>query len=113
MMTGRREYNTSGVMTQDLTYFPAVLGVDISDPIAQNKMWGNAYVAKKPDGRTYGTEINMYSVIGIEDITVPAGTFINTIKVFTTTGAYKNVAWYAEEFGMIRRIGVDGLMEMK
>ena len=113
METGRREYNTSGVMTQDLTYFPAVLGVDISGPKTIGKIWGNAYIAKKPDLSQYGAEVNMYSIIGIEDVTVPAGIFLNCTKVFHTTGNYKNVAWYAEGIGMVKRIGVNGLMELQ
>ncbi len=113
METGRREYNTSGIMTQDLTYFPAVLGVDITGPKTIGKIWGNAYIAKKPDLSQYGAEVNMYSIIGIEDVTVPAGTFVACAKIFTTTGAYKNVAWYAEGVGMVKRIGVNGLMELQ
>ena len=113
MDIGRRMYNTSGILTQNLTYFPAVLGVKISGSKSIGKIWGNAYIAKKPDGSRYGAEVNMYSIIGIEDVTVPAGTFLNCIKVFHTTGNYKNVAWYAEGVGLIKRIGVNGLMELK
>jgi len=111
--TGRRIYNTSGVLVQDLTYFPAVIGVDLAGLKEAGKIWGNAYVAKKPDSSMYGTEINMYSIIGIEDVTVPAGTFTNCTKVFQTTGNYKNVAWYAEGVGMVKRIGVEGLIELQ
>jgi len=111
--TGRRMYNTFGELVQDLTYFPAVIGVDLAGTKEVGKIWGNAYVAKKPDGSMYGTEVNMYSIIGIEDITVPAGTFANCTKVFHTTGNYKNVAWYAAGVGMVKRIGVEGLMELQ
>ena len=113
MMTGRRMYNAIGVLTQDLTYFPAVLGVDITGAKSVGKVWGNAYIAKKPDGRVYGAEINMYTIIGIETVTIPAGTFEKCIKVFTTTQNYKNVSWYAEGYGLIKRIGVNGLLEMQ
>ena len=110
---GRREYDTSGVMTQDLTYFPAVQGIDLLGPKKIGKIWGNAYVAKKPDGSLYGAEIRMFSIIGIEDITVPAGIFAGCAKVYHTTGTYDSVAWYAAGVGMIKRIGVDGLMELQ
>ena len=113
METGRREYNTSGVMTQDLTYFPAVLGVDISGPKTIGKIWGNAYIAKKPDGAIYGAETRMFSVMGIEDVIVPAGEFLNCAKVYHTTGTYDSVAWYAEGVGMVKQIGVNGLMELQ
>jgi hypothetical protein len=113
MLTGRREYNTSSVMTQDLTYFPSVLGVDTTAAKVIGTVWGNAYIAKKPDGSQYGAETNLYTVIGIEDVTVPAGTFAHCIKVYTTTQNYKHVAWYAEGVGMVKRIGVGGLMVLK
>ena len=113
METGRIEYSAPGIISQDLTYFPAVLGVDIIGIKAVGKIWGNAYIAKKPDGSTYGAETNMYSILGIEDVTVPAGTFLNCTKVYTVTQNYKNMAWYAEGVGMVKRIGVDGLMELK
>ena len=110
---GRREYDTLGIMTQDLTYFPAVQGIDLLGPKKIGKIWGNAYIAKKPDGNIYGPEVNMYSIIGIETVTVPAGTFANCAIVFHTTGNYKDVAWYAAGFGMVKRIGVNGLMELQ
>jgi hypothetical protein len=100
-------------MTQDLTYFPAVLGVDITGAKTIGKVWGNAYIAKKPNGDTYGAQMNMYTIIGVETVVVPAGTFLNCIKVYTTTQNYKNVAWYAEGVGLVKRIGVNGLMELK
>lgn len=110
---GRREYNTSGILVRDLTYFPAVIGVDLAEPKEIGRVWGNAYVLKKPDGSMYGTEVNMYSIIGIEDITVPAGTFVNCAKIFHAIGAYRSATWYAEGVGMVKRIGVDGLMELQ
>lgn len=110
---GRRIYNTDGSLYQDLTYFPAVIGVDLAGTKEVGKIWGNAYVAKKPDGSMYGAETRMFSIMGIEDITVPAGTFTNCTKVYHTTGTYDSVAWYAEGIGMVKRIGVDGLMELQ
>lgn len=119
--TGRRIYNTDGSLYQDLTYFPAVIGVDLAGPKEVGKIWGNAYAAKKPDGSRYGEEIHMYSIIGIETVIVPAGTFENCTKVFTTTGNYSSVAWYAEGVGMVKRMGPnpdifplkDGVMELQ
>ncbi len=119
METGRRMYNTSGVLVQDLTYYPPLLGVDLAGPKEVGKIWGGGYMAKKPDGSIYGAETIMFSILAIEDVTVPAGTFIGCIKVHHTTGNYKAVAWYAEGIGMVKRIGVigprgtHGLMELQ
>jgi hypothetical protein len=113
MLKGRREYNTTGVMTQDLTYYPSVLGVDITGVKAIGTVWGNAYIAKKPDGSQYGAETNLYTVIGIEDVTVPAGLFRDCIKIHITTQNYKSVGWYATGVGLVKRIGVQGLMELQ
>lgn len=113
METGRREYNTTGTMAQNLTYEPAILGVDVTGAKTVGKVWGNAYVAKKPDGSMYGAETKMFSIIGIETVVVPAGTFLNCTKVYHTTGTYDSVAWYAEGVGMVKRIGVNGLMELQ
>ena len=107
---GRREYNTSGVMTQDLTYFPPIQGIDLSGPKKINKSWGGGYIAKKPNGSLYGVETKMFTIIGVEDITVPAGTFINCSVVYNITGTYDSVAWYAEGIGMIKQLGVYGEM---
>lgn len=110
---GRREYNTLGTMTQDLTYFPAVIGVDLIGLKEVGKVWGDGTIMKKPDGSIYGTTSRMYTIIAIEDITVPAGTFTNCTKVYQVTDAYNSIAWYAEGVGMVKRIGVDGLMELQ
>ncbi len=116
---GRREYNTFGVLGQDLTYHPPLLGVDLAGPKEVGKVWGGAYMVKKPDGSMYSAETIMFSILAIEDVTVSAGTFIGCIKVHHTTGAYKAVAWYAEGIGMVKRIGVigprgtHGLMELQ
>ena len=109
---GRREYNTFGVMTQDLTYNPPMIGVDLAGSKEVGKIWGGAYIAKKPDGSIYGAETKMFSILALEDVTVPAGTFINCVKVYHTTGNYDSVAWYAEGIGMVKRIGVEGLFEL-
>lgn len=111
--TGRREYSILGELVQDLTYFPPILGVDISGVKEVGKIWGGGYIAKKPDGSQYGAETKMFSILAIEDVTVPAGTFLNCTKVYHTTGNYDSVAWYAEGVGMVKRIGVSGLMELK
>ena len=111
--TGRRIYNTDGSLYQDLTYFPAILGVDLAGPKEVGKIWGGGYMAKKPDGSRYSEETKMFSIIGIEDVTVPAGTFTDCVKVYHTTGTYDSVAWYAEGIGMVQRIGVDGVMKLQ
>ncbi len=113
MLIGREEYNTSGVMTQDLTYVPAVLGMNTVEPKTKGTQWGNAYVAIKPDGSQYGAETNLYSFIGIESVTVPAGTFADCIVVHVTTQNYKYMAWLAPGVGMVKRIGVEGLFELQ
>lgn len=110
--TGRREFNTSGVMTQDLTYFPAIQGVDLLGPKEVGKTWGGGYIAKKPDLSIYGAETKMFTILAIEDVTVPAGTFVNAIKVYVQNN-YTAVVWYAEGVGMVKQIGVFGLMELK
>lgn len=112
MEIGRREYNTSGVMTQNLTYNPPILGIDLSGPKEIGKTWGGGYIAKKPDGSTYGAETKMFTILAVEDVIVPAGTFENCIKVFVNNN-YDSVVWFAEGYGMIKRIGVTGLMEMR
>ena len=119
METGRRIYNTDGSLYQDLTYDPPILGVDLAGPKEVGKVWGGGYIAKKPDDSIYGAETKMFSILAIEDVTVPAGTFIGCVKIHCTTGNYKWIAWYAEGVGMVKRIGVigprsaHGLMELQ
>jgi len=110
---GRREYNTSGIMTQDLTYDPPIIGVDLSGPKEVGKIWGGGFVIRKPDNSIYGTGTKMFAILALEDIIVPAGTYLNCVKVHITGVSYNSVAWYAEGIGMIKRIGVDGLFELQ
>lgn len=109
---GRKEY-VDGGLALDLKYVPPIIGVDISGPKEVGKIWGGAYIAEKSDGSQYGAEMVMFSILAIEDVTVPAGTFLNCTKVYHTTGTYDSVTWYAEGVGMVKRIGVEGLMELK
>jgi len=51
--------------------------------------------------------------LGVETVIVPAGIFVDCAKVYHTTGTYDSVAWYAEGVGMVKRIGVNGLMELQ
>ncbi len=115
MLTGRRVYNTDGSLKYDLTYSPAVLGINRTAPIAINTMWGNAYTATKADGSKWGDELNMYAVIGIEDVTVPAGTFTDCAKVFVITQSYKHVIYLAPGVGMVKRVSGsgEGVMELQ
>ncbi|MCK5611153.1 hypothetical protein KAR91_55280 [Candidatus Pacearchaeota archaeon] len=113
MEIGRREYNTSGILIQDLTYFPSTLGVDISGPKMTGMIWGNGCIVKKSDGRMYGPEAKVFLILGVENVTVPAGIFENCTKICQVTLNYNSIAWYAEGVGMVKRIGVDGLMELQ
>ncbi len=118
METGRRMYNTDGLLYQDLTYYPPLLGVDLAGPKEVGKIWGGGYTAKKPDDSVFSYETKMFSILAIEDVTVPAGSFANCVKVHCTTG-YNWMAWYAEGVGMVKRIGhigprgTHGLMELQ
>lgn len=119
MDIGRRMYNTDGSLYQDLTYDPPILGVYLSGLKEMGKVWGGGYIAKKPDESIYGAEALMFSILAIEDVTVPAGTFTNCIKIYHITTTYKAVAWYADGVGMVKRIGWigpggnHGLMELQ
>jgi len=113
MEVGRKVYDASNTMTHDLTYDPPFLGIDLSNPKEIGKVWGGVYVAKKSDGSIYGVEGKTFTILAIETVTVPAGTFENCIKVYVDN-SYKEVVWFAEGFGMIKMISVvNGLMEMK
>lgn len=115
---GRREYIWDEVLgdhvlTQDLTYDPPIIGVDIAGAKEVGQIWGGAYCEKKPDETIYGFETLMFSILAIEDITVPAGTFLNCIQIYKNTRAYKSVIWYAPGVGMVKYVGVLGLMELE
>jgi len=121
MEIGRNEYDTSGILIKDLTYDPPLLGVDLAGPKEVGKIWGGGYIATKSVGGIDSeTNTKMFSILAIEDVTVPAGTFTGCIKVHCTTSNYKWVAWYAEGVGMVKRIGwlgpmtsEHGLMELQ
>lgn len=115
MMKGRKVYNTDGSLKYDLTYIPAVLGIDRTEAIGLNSTWGNAYTVKRADGSRWGDELNMYTCIGIEDVTVPAGLFKDCAVIFEITQSYKNVIWLAPGVGMVKRISGsgEGLMELQ
>ncbi len=90
-----------------------LLGVDLAGPKEIGKIWGGGHVVRKADGNIYGTETRMYSILAIETIIVPAGTFEGCVKIYQLTGTYDPVSWYAEGIGLVKLIGVNGLFELQ
>jgi hypothetical protein len=107
--TGYRFYNPSGVNTSTTHYEPGLLVFPFGQ-YAVGDIWGGAYleeffIVSNPDSKQYMSRLFQYAIVGIETVTVPAGTFTDCIKIARYRGnGTDRIAWYAKGVGQVKVI---------
>jgi hypothetical protein len=96
------EYDTNGVLSKTCIYDQPGDSVGNFGLQRFGESWGNHWLATCDDG-TYYSYIQMYTLLGLEDVTVPAGTFHDCLKVFRNRGNWGAVFWFAPGLGWIKR----------
>jgi hypothetical protein len=69
-------------------------------------MWGDAFI-EKLDHQTYNnfSRVYQFAIVGLEDVTVPAGTFQGCVKIARFRGNQADrIAWYAKGIGLVKLI---------
>ncbi len=73
-------------------------------------MWGGAYneeffIVDYPDNKQYMSRLYQYAIVGVETVTVPAGTFTDCIKIARFRGNQSDrIGWYAKGIGPVKFI---------
>lgn len=99
------KYDSEGSLTRTCTYDgPAPKGI----PNGQKKVgetWGGGYLSSCDSTASNTIMFKVFSLLAVEDVTVPAGTFTNCIKTYRDRGkSMGSIQWYAPGIGMIKRI---------
>ncbi len=68
--------------------------------------WGGGYTTTCDDSELSYINLRKYTLLGIEDVTVPGGTFQNCLKIYRDRGnnSPPSIHWYAPGMGWIKRI---------
>jgi len=69
-------------------------------------MWGDAFI-EKLERETYGNfaRVVQFAILGVEDVTVPAGTFTDCVKIGRFRGNQaQRIAWYAKGIGLVKMV---------
>lgn len=107
--TGFRFFNQLGVNSSTATYNPALLVFPFG-LYSVGDMWGGAYIERfqivsLPENRQRMSRMNQYAILGIETVTVPAGTFVDCIKIARYRGnGTDRIGWYAKGIGAVKFI---------
>lgn len=107
--TGYRFINQSGVNTSTTYYNPALLVFPFGLH-SVGDMWGGAYIERfeivsLPENVQRMSRLYQYAIVGIETVTVPAGTFTDCIKIARYRGnATDRIGWYAKGVGAVKFI---------
>lgn len=68
-------------------------------------MWGDAFVEKGSHQDIYFPRVYQFAVLGLEDVTVPAGSFTECIKIARFRGNQADrITWYAKGIGPVKMI---------
>ncbi len=102
-------YDPEDTLYATRTYSPSSIETlpDVTKRIGES--WGGHFVStleyfQEPQGST----VNVWAItlLGIEDVTVPAGTFQNCIKILINRGNQTTsmIRWYAPGIGWVKRV---------
>ncbi|MEI6206115.1 MAG: hypothetical protein WCP20_04980 [Desulfuromonadales bacterium] len=102
-LTGRETYDTAGTKTNSITYgpMPGMLFVPSSTAPGYHETQ-TVQISVQPANTTSSLTQNI-TVVGFETISVPAGTFSNTLKIETAISNTTYLSWFALNIGMIRQ----------
>jgi hypothetical protein len=68
-------------------------------------MWGSAFEEKGNREPIFYPRVYQYAVLGLEDVTVPAGTFTDCVKIARFRGNQADrITWYAKGIGTVKMI---------
>ncbi|MGE5699600.1 MAG: hypothetical protein ACM31N_05995 [Deltaproteobacteria bacterium] len=68
-------------------------------------MWGDAFVEKGNREAIYYPRVYQFAILGLEDVTVPAGTFTDCVKIARFRGNQADrISWHAKGIGMVKII---------
>ncbi len=68
-------------------------------------MWGDAFIEKGERQTIFYPRVYQYAVLGLEDVTVFAGTFTDCVKIARFRGNQADrISWYAKEIGLVKMI---------
>lgn len=96
-------YDTVGVFTATKTYSPSPGQLFLPSSTAPGAHEAQTVqVATQPANTTASLSVDV-TVLGVETITVPAGTFNNALKIQTTIAGTTFTSWFAVNVGMIRQ----------
>lgn len=104
-------YDSSGVLYNTCLHDPSELNPLSDDGLKRvNQSWGGYYVSTCDDGNNR-VNVHIYTLLDIEDVTVPAGTFQNCLKIFRDRGGISStIIWYAPGIGSIKRVYQGGMI---
>ena len=97
-------YVTPPALVYTTDYNPPV--IMLTNAMVPGLAWGSAGVINSTSsGESYYTEKN--EVIAIENVTVPAGTFVSCLKIHSTlqfgSYFYSRMDWYCPDMGLVKR----------
>lgn len=103
---GKEEfYDTNGELIRACLHDPSEFTSLSDGPKHINESWGGYYATSCNDG-TGRVNLRMFTLLDIEDVTVPAGTFQNCLKIFRNRGSSysSTIIWFAPGMGWIKRV---------
>lgn len=102
-LVSRETYDTSGNKTATITYNPApgMLFVPSSTTPGTHETQ-TVHITTQPANTTSPLTQNI-TVVGFENITTPAGTFNNALKIQTVINSTTYLSWFGLNVGMIRQ----------
>jgi len=102
-LASRETYDTSGNKTATITYNPApgMLFVPASATPGIHETQ-TVHITTQPANTTSSLTQDI-TVVGLENITTPAGTFSNALKIQTVINNTTYLSWFGLNVGMIRQ----------
>jgi len=97
-------YDPSGQLVGSCTYDQSPPGSLPDESKQVGESWGGAYILTCDSGPPKIKPM-LFTLVGVETVTVPAGTFNNCLKIFRNRGnsGSTTIMWYAPGMGWIKR----------
>lgn len=102
-LTSRETYDTSGNKTATITYNPAPGMLFIPSSTTPGTHETQTVQITAQPANTTSSLTQDITVVGFENITTPAGTFSNALKIQTVIDNKTYQSWFALHVGMIRQ----------
>lgn len=101
-----QRYDSSNVLEYTETYDPPLPTLSITGETIVGQTWGDGAICTKGDYSA--PQIRLYTLLGVENVTVPAGTFQECVKIHRASSGpsatYQRIYWVAKGMGVIKRI---------